>query len=68
MINLESLKKLKLKKNIYEKVWNKSLVVPFLQEEIVFVHPNQKGVSDKYIKIIHSDEITVSIFSKSYFE
>jgi hypothetical protein len=68
MFELDKLEKIKLKRGIAEKSWNLSLPVPLNEYEIVNVHPEQSDVNKTYVKIIHSDGVTVSIFSRSYFE
>lgn len=68
MFELDKLEKVKLKKGISDKGWNLALPVPLKEYEIVSIHPDQSDVSKSYVKIIHSDGNTVSIFTRAYFE
>jgi hypothetical protein len=68
MFELDKLEKVKLKRGISDKGWNLSLPVPLKEYEIVSIHPDQSGVNKSYVKIIHSDGNTVSIFTRAYFE
>lgn len=65
----KNLEKIKLKRGIAERGWNKHLPVPLLPEESVYVHPDQHGLNEKnFIRIIHSDGKNISVFSKEHFE
>jgi hypothetical protein len=68
MIELDKLEKIKLKRGISEKGWNLALPVPLKEYEVVSIHPDQTDVNKEYIKIIHSDGETFSIFTRAYFE
>ena len=68
MFDLDKLEKLKLKRGISEKGWNLALPVPLKEYEEVGVHPDQSDVNKTYVKIVHSDGFTVSVFTRAYFE
>lgn len=69
MMDLQKLEKKKLKRGIAEKGWNKHLFNPLLPEEIVYIHQDQSGIDGKkFVRIIHSPEKVVSVFSREYFE
>lgn len=63
-----SLKQGKVKKEIDSFGWNKHLFAPLVSGEIVYLHPDQENVPERYAKIIHSIHNCVSVFSKTYFE
>ena len=68
-MELKNLKKLTVKKGIAEKGWNVALPVPLIQNEKVWIHPDQTKIGKNgYLRIIQSDGFTVSIFSDDYFE
>jgi hypothetical protein len=68
MIELDKLEKIKLRRGISEKSWNLVLPVPLKEYEVVSIHPDQSDVNKPYVKIIHSDCETVSVFTRAYFE
>lgn len=69
MESLDKLKKVSLKKGISEKGWNLHLPHPLKPLEDVWIHQDQSGIdSEKYLRIIHSEDLVVSVFSKNYFE
>jgi hypothetical protein len=69
MESLEKLKTVSLKKGISEKTLNLHLPNPLKPLEKVWVHQDQSGIdSEKYLRIIHSQDLVVSVFSKNYFE
>jgi hypothetical protein len=69
MESIENLKTVTLKKGISEKGWNLHLPNPLKPLEKVWVHQDQSGIDqEKYLRIIHSDKLVTSVFSKSYFE
>lgn len=65
--SLDGLKTGIVKKGIGDLSWNRHLFVPLENNEKIYVHPDQEGVSEKFIRVIHSDYNSVSIFTKSYF-
>jgi hypothetical protein len=67
-LKFNDLKQVKLKKGIADKGWNQHLPNQLLPEEIVWVHPDQSGFGNQFMRIVHSDKSSVSVFSKSYFE
>lgn len=68
-MDLKKLDQVVLKKGIAEKGWNLHLPNFLKPQEKVWVHPDQSGIDAKqYLRIIHSDEISVSVFSRRYFE
>jgi hypothetical protein len=68
MLELDKLEKIKLKRGIADKEWNLALPVPLKEYEIVSIHPDQSEIGKSYVKIIHSDGNTVSVFTRAYFE
>lgn len=48
--------------------WNQQLIAPLVSGEIVYVHPDQAGVSESYVRVIHSEHRAVSIFLRTHFE
>jgi hypothetical protein len=69
MKSVENLKTTTLKKGISEKNWNLHLPNPLKPLEKVWIHQDQSGIDqEKYLRIIHSDELVASVFSKNYFE
>jgi len=65
--SLEDLKTGIVKKGIGDLTWNRHLFAPLESNSKVYVHPEQEGLSEMYIRVIHSDYNCVSVFSKSYF-
>lgn len=63
-----SLKKVIVKKGVGDMSWMKHLFVPLENGHDVHVHPDQSDVSENYLKIIHSENKCISVFSKTYFE
>ena len=69
MESLENLKTVTLKRGISENGWNLHLPNPLKPFEKVWIHQDQSGIDqEKYLRIIHSDKLVTSVFSKSYFE
>ena len=68
-INFDSLQTLKTKKGIAEKDYMKHLPKPLKPQELIWVHPNQDDIdAERFMRIIHSDKESVSVFIKTYFE
>jgi hypothetical protein len=68
-MDLTKLNQVTLKKGIAEKGWNLHLPNFLKPQERVWIHPDQSGIDTKqYLRIIHSDENSISVFSKRYFE
>ena len=65
--SLEDLKTGVVKKGIGDLIWNRHLFVPLENNAKIYVHPDQEGISEMYIRVIHSDYNCVSVFTKSYF-
>jgi len=65
--DIKDLKILVVKDEIRASKWNFSLVVPLVPNGEVRVHPNQVGVDERFVRIIHSEHNCVSIFHKSHF-
>jgi hypothetical protein len=65
--SLEGLKIGMVKKGIGDLSWNRNLFVSLENNEKIYVHPDQEGLSEMYIRVIHSDYNCVSVFNKSYF-
>ena len=66
--NVEDLEKLKIRSTFDFNQWNKHLLVPLEENEIVFVHPDQRNDNPRYVRIIHSNDRVVSLMDVSYFE
>jgi len=66
--NTTELKKLKIKSDFDFNKWNKHLLVPLVDGEILFVHPDQRNNNPRYIRVIHSEDQVVSLMDVAYFE
>jgi hypothetical protein len=67
--NFDSLEILKTKKGVAEKDYMKHLPKPLSPQETVWKHPDQTGIiTERFLRIIHSDKTSVSVFSSVYFE
>lgn len=66
--NISELKKLKIKSEFDFNKWNKHLLFPLEEGEIVSVHPDQRNDNPRYVRIIHSTEQVVSLMDVAYFE
>ena len=68
-IDFKNLKVLKTKKGVAEKDYMKHLPKPLSPHETVWEHPDQSGIiAERFLRIIHSDRTSVSVFSSVYFE
>jgi len=68
-INFDSLKVIKTRKGIAEKDYMKHLPKPLNPQELVWEHLDQSGIdTQRFVRIIHSDKTSVSVFTKAYFE
>lgn len=57
-----------VKKGMNDKSWNNQLIVPLVDGETVFVHPDQANVQDGYVRVIHGQVKAIAVFSRSHFE
>jgi hypothetical protein len=53
---ITGLSKATVKKGMADLRWNKHLLVPLKNEEIVYIHPDQSDISKVYIRIIQVGE------------
>jgi hypothetical protein len=60
-------KKIRVKKEVAEYGWVKSLPAPLERDEEVFVVPDQEGVDPRFVKVVHSEWKSVSTFHKNHF-
>jgi len=47
--------------------WNKSSNIPVEFNTPIFTHPDQDGVSEKYIRVVYSEYNAIAVFSKNNF-
>ena len=66
--NTDELEKKKIKSGFDFNKWNKYLLVPLEEGEIIFVHPDQRNNNPRYVRIIHSKDQVVSLMDVAYFE
>jgi hypothetical protein len=59
----DDLEKIVVDKNIASVGWNQHLPNPLQPDEVVFKHPDQTGVANGYVKIIHGDVKNIAVFS-----
>jgi hypothetical protein len=60
-------KKVRVKKEVSEYGWVKSLPAPLERDEEVFVDSDQGGVDPRFVRVIHSEWKSRSIFHKAHF-
>lgn len=64
--SLETLEMLTTNESLKNEKWNLSLPVPLGGLEQVYVHPNQEGVHENYVKIIFGENNYISVFHRSH--
>lgn len=64
---LEGLQTAEVKKGVGDLAWNQNSFVPLRNGEQIFVHPDQEGIEENYLRIIHSEYNCISVFSRNYF-
>lgn len=64
--DLKGLQKLTVTDETCKASWNKHMFVPL--KGTVYVHPNQEGVKEGYIKVIHSKFHIICTFDKHNFK
>ena len=60
-------KKIRVKKEVADYGWVKSLPAPLERDEEVFVDSSQDGVDPRFIRVIHSKWKSHSVFNKAHF-
>lgn len=63
----DTLQQLFVKRGMELLAWNRALPYPLVDGEQVWVHPSQFGITDSYVRIVHSSEKVISVFNRSYF-
>lgn len=48
--------------------WNNNHLFPVTKEDKVFIHPNQDGVGDKYVRVVYHPKKFVAVLSKNNFK
>jgi hypothetical protein len=64
--SVENLEVLTTNESLKSEKWNQSLPVPLGGLEQVYIHPDQEGVQESYVRIIFGEKNYISVFNRSH--